>query len=81
MISTYCVGCHPSPGSSSIPNLTTLAAIQSEVRNYPGRLIGSIERTAPYNTTTQAMPQGGAKLPDCYIKQIKNWVDADMPNN
>ncbi len=81
MITTYCVGCHPSPGSSSIPNLTTLAAIQAEVNNYSGRLIGSIKHTAPYNTSAQAMPQGGAKLPDCYIKQIEKWVNAGMPNN
>jgi len=81
MITTYCVGCHPSPGSGSIPNLSTLTAIQNEVKNYPGRLIGSLERTAPYNTAAQAMPQGGAKLPDCYIKQVKKWVDAGMPNN
>ena len=78
---TYCVGCHPAPGSNSIPNLSTLAAIQSEVNSNPGRLMGSIQHVAPYNTTTKAMPQGSAKLPDCYIKQIGKWIDAGMPNN
>jgi hypothetical protein len=81
IITTYCVGCHPAPGSSSTPNLTTLTAIQAEVNNNPGRLLGSIQHTAPYNTSTTAMPQGSAKLPDCYIRQINKWIDAGMPNN
>jgi len=81
IINTYCVGCHPGPGSSTIPNLTTLAAIQAEVKNFPGRLVGSIRHTAPYNSSSTAMPQGSAKLPDCYIKQISKWIDAGMPNN
>ena len=81
IIASYCAGCHPSPGSNSVPNLSTLAAIQAEVNNNPGRLIGSIKHTAPYNTSSTAMPQGSSKLPDCYIKQIEKWINAGMPNN
>jgi hypothetical protein len=81
ILTTYCVGCHPSPGSTSTPNLSTLSAVQAEVNNFPGRLMGSIRHTAPYNTSSLSMPQGGAKLPDCYIKQIDNWIIAGMPNN
>jgi hypothetical protein len=81
ILSTFCVSCHPSPGSSKIPNLTTATAIQSEVTNFPGRFLGAIMHVAPYNTEVTKMPQGRAKLPDCYIKQIKKWVEAGAPNN
>lgn len=81
VINSYCVGCHPAPGSAAIPNLSTLAAIQTELANNPGRLVGSIEWTGPYNTATTRMPQGGAQLPSCRITQIKKWVNAGALNN
>lgn len=28
-----------------------------------------------------AMPQGGAKLPDCDLNKIKTWIDMGAPNN
>jgi cytochrome c553 len=81
LLSTYCIGCHPSPGSSNIPNLTTYSAVQSELINYPGRLLGSIQHVAPYNTQTTAMPQYGAKLSDCSITQVQKWIQAGAQNN
>lgn len=79
ILTTYCVSCHPAPGSSSIPNLSTLTAIQQELADHPGRLVASIEWTAPYNTATTKMPQGGSQLPSCYIKKIKKWIAAGTP--
>jgi hypothetical protein len=81
IISTYCAGCHPSPGSGTIPNLTTITAIQSELNNFPGRLLESVQWVAPYNTASTKMPQNGAKLPDCYITQIEKWINAGALNN
>jgi hypothetical protein len=81
LINSYCVGCHPAPGSSSIPNLSTVTAVQAELANNPGRLMGSIEWTGPYNTSTSRMPQGGAQLPACRITQVKKWINAGALNN
>lgn len=77
----YCAGCHPAPGSTSIPNLTTYAAIQTELKNNPGRLLASIQWTAPYNTSTTKMPQGSSQLSQCELDVIRKWVEAGAPNN
>jgi hypothetical protein len=42
-----------------------------------GRLLGSINHTNGYS----AMPQNAAKLSDCQIAVIKQWMDANTPNN
>ncbi len=81
LIKYYCSGCHPAPGSSSVPNLSTYAAITTELQNNPGRLIGSIEWTAPYNTSTTKMPQGGNQLSECERTVIRKWIEAGAPNN
>lgn len=51
----------------------------AEVKKYvdDGSLLGSIQHDAKYS----AMPQGGSKLSDCYISQIKAWIDAGALNN
>ncbi len=77
----YCAGCHPAPGSQTTPNLSSLAAIQAELKNNPGRLLGSIQWTAPYNTSTTKMPQGSNQLSQCELDVIRKWVEAGAPNN
>jgi hypothetical protein len=80
IISTYCKGCHSGASASAGVDLSTITAIQAEITSNPGRLLGSIQWVAPY-TGTKEMPQGGSKLPDCYITQIKKWIAAGAPNN
>lgn len=80
LLNAYCVGCHSgnSPGGSV--NLSTYSAIKAELDANPNRLVGSINWTSPY-TGARQMPQGSAKLPDCYITQIEKWVSSGAPNN
>jgi len=80
IISTYCKGCHSGLTPSGNVDLSSITSIQNEVANNPGRLLGSIQWIAPY-TGTKEMPQGGSKLPDCYITQIKKWIAAGALNN
>ncbi len=80
VLNTYCLGCHNGTSASAGVDLSSHTAITTELTTYPGRLLGSIKWTAPY-TGSKQMPQGGSKLPDCYITQIKKWIDAGAPNN
>ena len=80
IISTYCKGCHNGPSGSLGVDLSSLTAIQAEIANNPGRLLGSIQWTAPY-TGAKQMPSGGSQLPACYITQIKKWIAAGAANN
>lgn len=80
IINTYCKGCHVGSSAGAGVDLSTYQATQSEITANPGRLLGSIQWTAPY-TGTKQMPQGSGQLPACYITQIKKWVAAGSPNN
>ena len=71
----YCYSCH-SGGSPS-------AGIQMGDYNSDkaiatgGRLLGTLNHQSGYS----AMPQNAAKLSDCQIAIIKQWMDAGTPNN
>jgi hypothetical protein len=80
IISTYCKGCHSGYAPAASVDLSSITSIQAEITNNPGRLLGSIQWVAPY-TGTKEMPQGGSKFSDCYITQIKKWIEAGAPNN
>ncbi len=74
LMQVYCTGCHnatSAPGGSLADyNSVRVAAVN-------GNMIGDISHLSGYN----AMPQGGAKLAECQILQIKKWVAAGAPNN
>jgi hypothetical protein len=80
ILSTYCVSCHNSTSAMASVNLSTYEDVVNELTLNPGRLVGSIEWTDPY-TGDKAMPYGSGKLPDCYINQIKNWINAGALND
>ena len=80
IINTYCKGCHTGSTASAGVDLSSYAATQAEITANPGRLVGSIQWTAPY-TGTKQMPQGSGQLPSCYIIQIKKWIASGTPNN
>jgi len=80
IINTYCKGCHTGSTASAGVDLSSYTSTQSEINSNPGRLLGSIQWTAPY-TGTKQMPQGSSQLPACYITQIKKWIAAGAPNN
>ena len=75
IMSNYCTGCHGGTAPSANINLTTHAGVSAQATN--GRLTGAITHTAGYSP----MPKNAAKLSDCQIIQVKNWVAAGAPNN
>lgn len=75
LMQNKCQGCHNpnSPGGGI--DLSTYAGIKASALN--GTLYGSVT----WATGFTKMPQGGSKLPDCEIRQIKKWIDAGTPND
>lgn len=75
IINTHCRGCHSGGSPSGNVNLSTYSGIAAVANS--GRLYGAIAHQPGFI----AMPQGGAKLSQCSIDQVKNWIDAGAPNN
>jgi hypothetical protein len=71
---TYCVGCH---NSASAPGGSLADYNSVKTAAVTGNMIGDISHQSGFNP----MPQGGNKLSDCQITQIKKWVAAGAPNN
>lgn len=75
ILQNTCLGCHSGNPPSGGIDLTTHAGVRTVALN--GRLVGAVSHDPAYS----AMPQGGQKLSDCKIDQIRAWVDAGAPNN
>ncbi len=77
-ISENCLSCHSNTSASTLGGsikLEDYADIKSYADN--GKLLGSIKHESGYS----AMPKNGAKLNDCKISQIENWINSGTPNN
>jgi len=75
-LQTYgCIGCHSGSAPSGNVLLNTYANIKNYAQN--GKLYGAISHSAGYSP----MPQGGNKMTNCTINQIKAWIDAGALNN
>jgi hypothetical protein len=70
-----CEGCHNSNSAAGNVNLSNYSGVLVVAAN--GKLFGAINHNAGY----AAMPQGGNKLPQCEIDEIRIWVNAGAPNN
>jgi uncharacterized membrane protein len=75
IISSYCYGCHASGAAAGGVSLDSYAKLKTQADN--GNLIGVITHASGY----AAMPQGGAKLSDCNINIIKDWINRGTQNN
>jgi hypothetical protein len=75
LLNTYCQGCHNSGTPSGGIVLDSYTGARSAALS--GRLIGAISHSAGFS----AMPQGGPKLSDCNIAQIRGWVQDGALNN
>lgn len=75
IISSYCYGCHSNGSASGGISLDSYASLKTQADN--GNLIAVITHAAGY----PAMPQGGAKLSDCNINIIKDWINRGTQNN
>lgn len=68
-------GCHNGSSPLSGFSLESYAAVKAKVDE--GRLYGAVAHLPGF----VPMPQGGGRLPQCDIDQIKAWIDAGAPNN
>ena len=75
ILQDFCVGCHGGNSPSAGIDLSNYAGVETVAQN--GELYGAIEWVSGFSQ----MPQGGNKLPDCEIAQIKSWIDAGALNN
>lgn len=73
IISTNCLGCHSSSGTSTT-KLDSYAGIKTVITS--GRLLGAIQHLTGFI----AMPPGGT-LSVCDINQIKAWINKGALNN
>ncbi|NTW25385.1 MAG: hypothetical protein HGA37_11850 [Lentimicrobium sp.] len=75
LINTYCKGCHNAAQASGGIRLDTYAAVKSAADN--GSLYGAISHQQGYSP----MPQGGNKLSECNITQVRKWIANGAPDN
>ncbi len=75
ILQTNCYGCHSGTATSGsgimLDSYTGVKAMVDANKFYP-----SISHTGGI-----PMPQGGAKISDCKITQVKKWIDAGALNN
>jgi uncharacterized membrane protein len=70
-----CVVCHSTSFTSGGVDLSVYSGVKTVADN--GKLIGAITHAAGF----PAMPQGGAKLDDCEIRQIEKWIETGASKN
>ncbi len=75
ILQNNCTGCHSGPAPSGGIALNTHAGAAAAASS--GRLLGAVRHTAGFSP----MPQGGARLSNCRIRQIEKWIAAGTPNN
>lgn len=75
ILENHCVGCHGGGTPLGGINLSNHAGVKTVADD--GRLYGSVAWLPDYSQ----MPQGGAKLSECRIDQIKSWIDAGASDN
>lgn len=75
VLQNNCVACHSGAFPSGGIILSTYAGVKAVADN--GKLVGAIAHQSGFIP----MPQGGARLPDCQISQIRAWVNKGAPNN
>lgn len=78
ILKKYCYSCHAAAAAASTGGsivLDNYNGLLTQAQN--GKLLGDLQHATSYNP----MPQGGGKLPDCMITQVKKWIDAGAQNN
>jgi Planctomycete cytochrome C len=75
VVNLTCGGCHGNTNPSGNLSLTNYSQISASALD--GGLMNSLHGI----NGVSLMPQNTTGLPDCYIQQFQNWVDAGAPNN
>lgn len=70
-----CSSCHGSSLPAAGFSVGSYAQVQAKAAN--GQLLGTLNHDPGF----PAMPQGGAKLSDCDLAKLRQWVAAGAPNN
>jgi len=73
MMTKYCVGCHAYPNASAQVELSGYIGVKNAINQ---GLLKSLDHSGYY-----PMPKGGAKLSDCGINQVRNWIQRGAPND
>jgi len=73
-----CQSCHSNSNVAASEGTDVVLGNINQVTSVAksGRLMGAINHDSKH----VAMPPAG-KLPDCEIKQLQKWIDANYPNN
>jgi mono/diheme cytochrome c family protein len=74
IIQDNCKGCHTGASAGGGVQLVDYGTIKAAGEN--GKLYGSITHASGF----AAMPKNGAMLPDCYIIQVRKWIDLQYPS-
>ncbi|MCA8832107.1 hypothetical protein [Hymenobacter pini] len=75
LLDRNCRSCHNAVLLSGNVNLEDYNEVQARAKS--GLLMGVVTHAPGF----QQMPQGGAKLSDCDIALLQQWVTAGAPNN
>ena len=75
IIQANCYSCHGNGNVSGGVSLGTYTGVKQQADK--GNLLGTITHASGY----PAMPQGSAKLDDCTINKIKDWIARGAQNN
>jgi len=70
-----CYGCHYDDTTYGNLDLSNFIHLQRVVDN------GNLLRNIKHDPGGVPMPKGGAKLSDCKILKIEQWVNLGIPNN
>lgn len=70
----HCYECHGNGNNDGGVRLDVYNNLKTWSLN--GKLLAAINHTGPYH-----MPQGYAKMSDCDINKIKDWIDRGALNN
>jgi len=74
-LESKCTGCHSGTAPSGGVNLSDYTNTRTWALN--GRLYGSIAHQSGFSP----MPKNSAKLSDCEIQQVQQWIQAGAQNN
>ncbi|MEQ1798404.1 MAG: c-type cytochrome domain-containing protein [Lacibacter sp.] len=74
-LQSSCIGCHSGGVPAGNIDLTTYSNVYALALS--GKLLGAVSHAAGF----KPMPNGGNKLPDCKITQIRKWIQVGAPNN
>lgn len=75
IIQNYCINCHKPNSPGGNVDLSTYTGVKAAADN--GKLYGSIQHLTGYSP----MPKYTNKLNNCYIANIRYWIEKGAPND